>query len=429
MQNYKWDVVFACSGEYINQQLAKNTDKYVESFSYEDDAIKMEGVFGAWELSPGGSPNLLQFKTPITQGVVTVKSINKTCSLDGAIPLLQLQLSFIDGASTNEKNLTFNCSVVGQSPNDTTSGAVSVINSDTTGVLAHQDPDGLAAALLIPGLAKCLIANKDKLSFVFASVLLVPPQNSGWLTLKQMVYAYQQHMNNTLGALTILGMLTDADISSQSHVFDTNLLRANDDFGFILSGTQFLTNLILPKLPDGYKGSNSSQFKIDGNNIVNNGNVNLNEVKVGAIWYPPYINDLNIHIDSDAIRTQAAGNCDITGLTDAYVSFSVTSRNVAQFDASVPSISFLNDPQKDVTTSKHIPWWEEVLGVLTLGILNAVVEIVGDYIEDGVSSAVSGTGISAQSMGAVLVTWPGQNAIKFDDGGLLDNFYMRGQSN
>ncbi|GJL53750.1 MAG: hypothetical protein NPIRA02_08820 [Nitrospirales bacterium] len=428
MHNYGWDVVFACSGNYINRQLAKNTGSQIESFSYEDESIEVSGDFGAWQLTPGGSSQLLHLKTPIIKGHCIIKSNKKTYSLDGAVPLLQLQLSFMDGAVAGSKDLRFNCSVVGQKPNDTTPGAVTVLDPDTTGALAKEDPDRLADALLKTALAKALIANQGKLAFVFASVFMTAPKNAGWLTLKEIVYAYQQDMDKELGSFAILGMLTTTDISSHSHVYDPSLLRPSDDFGFMLSGQQFMKNLLLPKMPKAYKGSKASEFRLSGNTIVNHGKVHLKEVEYGAIWYSPYITHLDIHINESSIRTIVAGRCAITGLTGAYVTFSVTSNNAAKFNPSGPFLTFEKDRHKHVTHSKYIPGWEEWLGVLTLGILNGVAAIVGNGVEDSVSSAVSETGVSASSMGAAMVTWPGQETVKFEDGGLLDNFYMRGKA-
>ena len=105
MKTNGWDVVFACSGSYINKQLAAKPQDYIQSFEYEDTAIKVSGTFGAWELVPGGSGTLLQFNTPITKGYVTIKSNNETISLAGTIPLVQLQLALIKGPN---KHITHN---------------------------------------------------------------------------------------------------------------------------------------------------------------------------------------------------------------------------------------------------------------------------------------------------------------------------------
>src|SRR6187399_2121192 len=138
MQNYGWDVVYACSGEYINRQLADNANKLIQSFSYEDAAIRLSGQFGAWCIVPGGSGPLLQFETPITSGEVCFKQSNETVSLSGVIPLVQLQLSLPPaGTQQIERTLVFNCTTVGTDAGDATPGAVTVINPDTSGVLAN----------------------------------------------------------------------------------------------------------------------------------------------------------------------------------------------------------------------------------------------------------------------------------------------------
>ena len=54
MEAYGWDVVYACSGTYINTQLARHRDQYIQAFEYEDNLVKLSGQFNAWKLVPGG---------------------------------------------------------------------------------------------------------------------------------------------------------------------------------------------------------------------------------------------------------------------------------------------------------------------------------------------------------------------------------------
>ena len=157
MQNYGWDVVHACSGNYINRQLAQNADKLIKSFVYEDSAVKVTGQFGAWQIVPGGSGPLIQFLTPLTQGAVLFKTLgNVTIPLDGIIPLVQMQLSLPKGQDqTILRSLVFNCTTVGKKNGDTTPGAVTVINPDTSGILARlpeakKQEAALAAASTVP---------------------------------------------------------------------------------------------------------------------------------------------------------------------------------------------------------------------------------------------------------------------------------------
>ncbi len=431
MQNYNWDVVYACSGAYINQQLTAQAGQLVQSFSYEDSAITVQGEFGPWQIVPGGGGPLLQFETPLTTGSVVIKSTGTTVSLAGTTPLLQLQLQLQKGGDQQVlSHLVFNCTTAGQGPGDTTPGAVTVVDVDTSGNLA-KDPNGaLAAALLRTGLCQVLLQNVDALTFVFASILPVPVgQNADWLTPVTATYAYQQSVDPTaLGGIAILGALTGADVSAYPVAFDGTLLQGQD-FGFVLSASSFMRNVVAPALPGAFQGNcqpNDLSVNGDGSITLAQG-FSLNSVEVGLIDYTPQVTDLRYAIDDTAMDCYVATSTDITGLTDASVSNTVTSRNQAAFDTQTRLVSFQPDPNESTTQDTHIPWWESVLGSLTLGLMNVVIEAVSLAIENAAGDLT--TSATAQSLGAVapgLVSWSGQQAISIDAGGLADNVYMQG---
>lgn len=438
MENYGWDVVYACSGEYINRQLAKNADKLIQSFTYEDTAIKLSGQFGTWQIVPGGSGPLLQFTTPITTGQVYFKQLNETVSLNGVIPLVQMQLQLPKGNNQQVvRALVFNCTTVGKKPGDTTPGAVTVINPDTSGILANhpkanQPEAALAAAALTAGLGAVFVQNANQLNFVFADMLPVPTgQNADWLTPVNMTYAYQQPVDNSLGGIAILGMLSNSSINSLPSSFDTNLLL-NKDFGFVLSGKAFMQNVILPSLPAGFQGNchvNDFTLNPDGSITMAEG-FSLNSVKVGLINYTPDVTAVNYHIDDNSMRCYVATSTDITGLTQAYVTNSVTSNNMSAFDVSTRTLSFQPDPNMSTTQDSHIPCWEKALGSLTLGIMNVVIEAISLAIQNSAGDITSSK--TAQSLGNLapgLVSWSGQQNITVNAGGLADNVYIQGSLN
>jgi hypothetical protein len=439
MQNYGWDVVYACSGNYINRQLAQNADKLIRSFVYEDSAVKVTGQFGAWQIVPGGSGPLIQFLTPITQGEVLFKTLgNVTISLDGIIPLVQMQLNLPKGQDqTILRSLVFNCTTVGKKQGDTTPGAVTVINPDTSGILARlpaakKREAARAAAMLAFGLGNVFLQNVDQLNFVFADMLPAPVgQNADWLTPVKAAYAYQQPDNNSLGGIAILGVLDNSSIDSLPRNFDTNLLL-NEDFGFLLSAKAFMKNIILSSLAQAFQGNSQIyDFALNvDNSITMAQGFNLNSVKVGLIWYTPNVTALNYHLDDNSMRCYVATTTDITGLAQAYVTNSVTSHNLAAFDAGSRTLSFLSDPNKSVTQDVHIPCWEKALGGLTFGIMNVVIAAVGLAIENSVGDLTSSK--TAQALGNVapgLVSWSGQQSIAVNAGGLADNVYMQGSLN
>jgi Clostridium P-47 protein len=436
MQNYDWDVVYACSGQYINRQLAQNASQLIQAFSYEDAAIKLSGQFGPWRIVPGGSGPLVQLETPITSGEVYFKQFQESVSLNGVVPLVQMQLQLPKGPNQQVlRTLVFNCTTLGKRAGDTTPGAVTVINPDTSGILgshpkAGQPEAALAAAALAAGLGAVFVQNAAQLSFVFASVLPVPVgQNADWLTPSAAAYAYQQPIDGSLGGIAILGVLGGGSSANLPRTFDTNLL-ANEDFGFLLSAQSFQKNVILPSLPGAFRGNcQVGDFALSpGGVITSSERFNLDSVKVGLIDYTPNVSAVSYHIDDDSMRCYVATSTDITGLRDAYVTNSVTSNNVASFDPSSRTLSFGADPHMAVTQDTHIPCWEKALGALTFGIMNVVIEAVSLAIETSVGNVTSSK--TAQALGNLapgLVSWSGQRSIAVNAGGLADNVYMQGK--
>lgn len=435
MNSYGWDLVYACSGAFINRQLALNADKLIRSFTYEDAAIQLSGAFGPWKIVPGGSGALLQFETPITTGSVYFKGFNETVSLDGAIPLVQMQLKLPKGDDqTILRSLVFNCAVVGKRTNDTTPGAVTVINPDISGKLAEHpragQPEGsIAAALLAYGLGATFVQYAEQLDFVFADMLPVPTGiNADWLTPVQATYAYQQPVDGALGGIAILGLLSNTPITDLPLNFDSTLL-VDEDFGFILSALAFMRHVIMPSLPNAFHGNcHVNDFSLNAVGAVTLAEgFNLDSVKVGAIHYTPQVTAVSYSLDDSSMRCYVATTTDITGLKDAYVTNTVTSNNTSTFDVATRTLSFQKDPNASSTRNTHIPCWEKVLGSLTLGIMNVVIDAVSLAIQDSAEHATSST--TAKSLGDLapgLVSWSGQKSITVNAGGLSDNLYLKG---
>lgn len=430
MEIYDWDVVYACSGSYINQQLALNRGRYIQSFEYEDSVMEVKGAFDAWKLVPGGSEGLLQFECPIESGHILIKDNELSIDLEGTIPLIQMQLKLIKGSSQKVSHcLVFNCTAVGKQKDDTTLGAVTVIDPDVTGTLKKHQHGGLAAELLVTGLGQCMVQNASQLSYVFADVLPAPTGNdSAWLTPKELAYCYQQPDDGSLGGVAILGLLDAGEIKNLPRNFDSDLLLKKD-FGFALSAKQFMAHIILPTLPSSMGGNaQANDFSINaGGDITLNHSFDLDKVKVGLVHYTPKVKSLSFQIEDEFMRCYVATKTDITGLSGAYVTNSVSSKNQSSFDVNTRTISFEKDPDMATTQDKHIPWWESLVGVLTLDIMNVVIDAISLAIEDAVVDLDSSK--TAESFGQVapgLVSWTGQNSVSVTNGGVEDNVYFQG---
>lgn len=94
----------------------------------------------------------------------------------------------------------------------------------------------------------------------------------------------------------------------------------------------------------------------------------------------------------------------------------------------IDEMVFLRDPNQTTTSSDSIPWWEKILGILTLGIMNAVIAIVSNAIQNATESVVGSK--TATALGEVapgLVVWTGQLKLNIVAGGIQDNYYMQGK--
>ena len=432
-----WDVVYACSGNYVNQQLASDRSCTIESFSYKDKAMKMSGTFGPWELVPGGAGSILQFNCPIEKGSLSISGHSGKFSLDGVVPLVQMQLKFIPGSSpTVSHQLVFNCKVVGSGKGDTTAGAVSVINADTTGKLQKGMFGPVAAALLVKGLGQFLVKNAKEVSYVFASIIPTPTgKNSAWLAPESLTYCYQQPVDRKLGGLAILGLLDgNKNDGSLPLSYDPSLLE-NYDFGFALSSTAFLKNVLMPSLPEEFGGNcQLSDFKLDGpNTIVQSDSFDLKDVRVGLIDYKPSIQKVKFEIVDTELQCYLYSVTPIKGLPGRAALNSVSSTNQSTFDPTTRTLSFKKDHHMSVTRDSPKSIVETVLGFMpivgpitevTVGlVIDAVVLAIENKIEDVIKCK------TASSFGAIapgLVTWNGQSNFKIKAGGLQDNVYMQG---
>lgn len=421
MQTYGWDSVFVLSVAEANQQLAANMSQLLDTFDFSYTvglaSTTISGTFNPWQIVPGGSGTIIQMKLPIQSGTLSMSGIG-TYSLDGVAVELQIDLNILPSNVQPHTNvLTFSFS------------GSDVSDSDSIVYVCTLDPNNQIPStyesVLGEGIVQCLLANTAAITYVFATIDLVPSDES-FLTPVESVFCYQQPVNQNSMFLSILSMTTAQNVDNMSRNIDPGLLNPTYDWSMAISPGLFLSGVIMPTLPSVYgNGTTASTFRYDASRtaIVNTQSFGVGKVTSGLIDYYPQITGLTMTVSNNALHSVTSGNCDLyAGIS---MTFTITSNNVMVFNANNQTFTFNTDPNPTETHDDDIPTWEEVL---FLGLVDLIMEVVVKFIADDIAdklNVITGNR-SFAGVSPSVVQWTGMNQIDVKAGGLSTSFYMLG---
>ena len=309
---------------------------------------------------------------------------------------------------------------------DTSPGAVFPIT--------YTDPnkhlDFESGAILMESIPHLLIANKDKINYIFAKLNIPPPETASWLTPQKWDYFYQEPHDGP-GVLCILSVLSDKTLPPPA--FDTRVLSEDSDTFMILSQEQFLLHAIKPGLPSVYRVSaaNFVYKTLGGTNgeILNNGAIPTETTTWGLTTYYPEITSFKLRIEGSDLTTSIGGDCKITGLKGASITFDGIGKSSCTYDPSTQKILF-GSPQVKINHQQHIPWYHYVWGIF-LGLLPlAGIDVIIKLVSDAVGNSIAQSSQTALSAGLTIdpintCEWAGQK-MKPIAGGLMGCFWLRG---
>ncbi len=452
-----WDLIFGCSRERVNAQLAANQKKLISSFLWENEVICIQGEFGPWQMELHGANQLLRFTTPIQAGTLTLKrGTNQVIDLSGVQPEMELQLDFIDNVDTTQvKELKFNCKVAGKQPGDRSPGAVTCVTPDSSGKITPQTAP-LAWSMLNDHLAQVFIANQNKLAYVFAQLNAVAPGSNGWMAPQKYVYSYYEPVGKdpgqagvgaegAAGYLVIFSLLTDRDLPTRLPSVDGDLFDTQHELFLMIASGKFLEHILLPLLPQAYgHGATAANFAYqpcDPNTItvgqpvcdetfgqiVNRGNLGCDSVRVGLIDYYPYVTDMTLTVEDNAVNVATAGRATITGMGSDYISFTIHQRNPVTYNPTTGKLSMQADPNPSANYERHISAGGLIAMPLINLIANGIVDVMVSKISQSITGAVSTSQLNGIGEAApAAVRWNGLEHFQVTAGKLNTALALRG---
>jgi hypothetical protein len=423
MNTFGWDTVYVVNIAKANNALAARKDQLIISFEtseVDQIQVKAKGQFSRWEIVEGGSGSILHLKLWIGEGNLEINLTQpKSVSLVGTSLVVAVQLQLLPSQIQRTEDLRFHITRVGQQGQPPQPGAIApVALHDNSGQLTLAERALLQAALL-----DYIVANAQKISFVFATINLVPPSTNSWLTPVRSAYAYANRIGGS-GALAILSVTTNRNISNLPLQIDNTALSPNYDATYAISSELFLRHVLMPTLPSAFRsGTTLSSFAMRNNAIINTRNIGMNGIKYGLTTYYPEITELSIQTNGSGLFSTYKGYVDM--YYGIKMTFSVRTDNKVVFNRSTKTIAFQPDPNPSSSHSVDIPWYLYFLGLIVVAVIQILVKVISDDIANSLTRDI-GEKISIIRNPPTSIQWTETRALDVQNADIKFAFYMQG---
>ncbi len=429
MKKKGWDTVYLSDIGYINEALKKVSASYIGEFSMEAEGFEGSGVFGPWEIVPGGGGNILQMKVPFASGTLKTPKAAETHDLTGVEVIVTVSLKLLpDPAKPTSHTLKFDFSTVGDHTAPNTGGGVvsynKVIAPDTAKLTDLQQ------AVVGMGVSSALVKNAADVSFEFESIDPMAAADAAWLQPKKMTYAYADVVGTGTQMLAILAVNTDRDISKLPISIDPTLLAKGYDVALGISTELFLEHVFIPGFAQSFNTS-PANFKLGVVPGVNVEGVvlahafNMKSVSASGETYVPKVTAVSAVVKDTEVAIGLSGNCDMK--MDISMDFQASSNLGVTFSAADKTLSFNTIGTPVFNKQTHIPWYDhmlDVFGGIAEIILQVCVAAIGDQLGGGIAQRASTKDLG--SYAPTIVKWVGSTGFTPTNGGLATGLYLRG---
>lgn len=423
MNTFGWDTVYVVNIAKANNALAARQDQLIISFEtseVDQIQVKTKGKFSRWEIVEGGSGSILYLKLWIGEGNLEINFTQpKSVSLVGTSLVVAVQLQLLPGQIQRTEDLHFHITRVGQQGQPPQPGAI-------TPVVLHDNSRQLTVAeiaLLQAALLNYIVANTQKISFVFATINLVPPSSNSWLTPFQSAYAYADRINGS-GALAILSVTTNRNITSLPRQIDNTALSINYDATYGISSELFLTHVLMPTLPSSFRpGTTLSSFAVRNNAVINTRNIGMNGIQYGLTTYYPEITELSIQTNGSGLFSTYRGYVDM--YYGIKMTFYIRTDNKVVFNPITKAIAFQPDPNPSSSHNVDIPWYLYFLGLIVVAVIQILVKVISDEIAKSLTRDI-GEQISIIRNPPTSIQWAETSTLDVQNADIKFAFYMQG---
>lgn len=409
----KWDLSFACDVEMLNEHIHAEHIAFLESFSYNSKGSSLSGSIPTWRIGWAGNEQYMAIEMELID--VTIKLANYCETYPRIRSTVNIQYAF---AEKTPNKLGFICKTEGKSSSDPTIGAIWIAQADMNASITNA-----ILAIAYPALLKqMMITNAKDIDFVIAEL------NEELLKIERLPIVCSIPAFQRLSSKDVIAVLCMTEKTSDlpARQFDISMLK-DHKYGYILKQNVLMKHILLHQVPNILRLKSGGFICTDEGCIVNKGELTIRTIRVGAIDYHIKSDFFNLHFIGDVLDLSINGTCAITGLKDAYISYSFHAKRKGVFhNAGNPRISFekISGQGDKFHSEEHIPEWEKIIaGIFTLGLFTLITELIMDAIADETKQLFLNLNLNGH-MGGYGITWSNLK-FPFTDGGFQTNFFMR----
>lgn len=441
LKTYGFDYAFALSVDQVNQTLKKNLSGISMTVYYETvdadtgSTIVLDASLAPWQIVRGGQNTLLNFSVPFADGSLVLKggALPGNYNLQGVSVAMQISLAWMGAGDQQEATGSGDVTKLAFNPSNTTNPA----NPGYVASLTVSDPnhhlDTVATGLIKTYMAAALVANKQKLQYIFANVNPTPANLQSWLRPVKWLYFYLE--TPSLSFLSFLCMLTDAPFPQPA--FDSSALDGSSNSVLLISAEAFFANVVLPGVKAAFPhGSFTLSCQNDYCTIGNKESFDVGRVQATSFHLTP-------SDDGNGLKTVAKGGgplkflFGLANLPNASYSWEVDTVNPLRY--SDGQVSFADDPKPTKKQDHSMPWYDwplvVVLGITNVaGLVSLILDLVNNFYDqvDKVGMSTINSNVSKSTGGSVvnlstLIKWnkDGQT-FHATTAGLSGALYVRG---
>jgi hypothetical protein len=404
---YGWDTVFAIRIDDVNASIARaKSSPTVFSASTKDPHTQIEvdinGNFGDWEITLGGSGKLIHMKTPVTSLVAKGKKPDGT------------PITFAYGAGSFEIEVELEY-IPQETPPPNSTGIFHDLKVKHTGATADEQvvtvlgaynfgnstdgsntPFDAVSDDVCTAMQTWFNANLIDFTHVFTTVNLNRDADKGqfkWLLPTTTSYAYIDGGTTDDSVLGVLCMTDNRSADGLVQEVSPNAIPSGSRAGFLIAPERFIEEMLLPSMPLVYKGATSSDFKLRTDEtglILSKGAVTIDSLKDDdGKSYKTELKNFELSTTNQALSIDATTKVEVSPGIHAY------SHNMASFGLTLHTLPDGTETIYYVAVGKPVieHWTEESEGVkitkILEGIAAALITVAIGVLTDGAGFAIA----------------------------------------